>query len=392
MARTETWKTNTRVTAEGRRMEKSSKRGKIPQHDWPSIIQRYEAGETLASIARTYDCSPPAISYIVSRTRARNAVPEATGQTAPAIAPVAAEPQLLKGPIVEMPTDNIPAGETLHGSANDGPKALAVPDEARLIEQSANAPQPNSSVAQPNPVAESNQRGLFPEDPPQAQSSRPNHILQGGNGSGPRHGHAQFSDPRQAGNGSAPRPLAPAATPPQNGESRRTLHLSLSQGNGGPHVPDPLPPNTPAVASFGSGGSGDRFPPRPPAGPPTVGQPSSQGQTAHYSPPGPAAAPVSGNGAPNRPPSDGQRIKEGGAFIDRALRERVDGDIAAFLAAFDAALDHDTSESRTELREATDRLLRAGARTRIELERLEARAPLPSRDKTGQTAPLFRHR
>jgi hypothetical protein len=86
------------------------------------------------------------------------------------------------------------------------------------------------------------------------------------------------------------------------------------------------------------------------------------------------------------------RTKEGAAFIDQALRERVDGDIAAFLAAFDAALDHDTSESRTELREATDRLLRAGARTRIELERLEARAPLPPREKTGPAMPLFRPR
>ena len=51
------------------------------------------------------------------------------------------------------------------------------------------------------------------------------------------------------------------------------------------------------------------------------------------------------------------------------------------------------SESRTGLREATDRLLRAGARTRIELERLEARAPLPPRDKIGHSAqPLFRQR
>ena len=54
-------------------MEKSSKRGKIPQSDWPLIMARYEAGETLASIARTYDCSPPAISYVVSRSRARQA-------------------------------------------------------------------------------------------------------------------------------------------------------------------------------------------------------------------------------------------------------------------------------------------------------------------------------
>ncbi len=52
-------------------MEKSNKRGKIPQSDWPLIMARYEAGETLASIARTYDCSPPAISYVVSKSRAR---------------------------------------------------------------------------------------------------------------------------------------------------------------------------------------------------------------------------------------------------------------------------------------------------------------------------------
>src|SRR5271168_2439461 len=69
-------------------MEKSGKRGKIPQSDWPLIMGRYEAGETLSSIARTYDCSPPAISYIVSRSRGKPASEAAT--------PPAAEPQLLK--------------------------------------------------------------------------------------------------------------------------------------------------------------------------------------------------------------------------------------------------------------------------------------------------------
>jgi hypothetical protein len=52
--------------------------------------------------------------------------------------------------------------------------------------------------------------------------------------------------------------------------------------------------------------------------------------------------------------------------------------------AFDAALAADTQESRFGLREATDRLLRAGARTRIELERLEARVPLTPRDGPKQ--------
>ena len=50
--------------------------------------------------------------------------------------------------------------------------------------------------------------------------------------------------------------------------------------------------------------------------------------------------------------------KEGGTFIDQALRDRVAGDITAFLTAFDAALAHDTPESRAGLRDATDRLLR----------------------------------
>lgn len=79
--------------------------------------------------------------------------------------------------------------------------------------------------------------------------------------------------------------------------------------------------------------------------------------------------------------SEPRKMKEAGAFIDQALRERVDGDIAAFLAAFDEALARDTPASRAGLRAATDRLLRAGARTRIELERLEARAPLPRQDE-----------
>jgi len=69
-------------------MEKSGKRGKIPQSDWPLIMARYEAGETLSSIARTYDCSPPAISYIVSRSRAK--------PTSEISAPPTTEPQLVK--------------------------------------------------------------------------------------------------------------------------------------------------------------------------------------------------------------------------------------------------------------------------------------------------------
>src|SRR5215813_5403478 len=62
-------------------------------------MARYEAGETLSSIARTYDCSPPAISYVVSRSRSRQSGNQpghasAAGEVSrPA---VVGEPQLIK--------------------------------------------------------------------------------------------------------------------------------------------------------------------------------------------------------------------------------------------------------------------------------------------------------
>jgi hypothetical protein len=58
--------------------------------------------------------------------------------------------------------------------------------------------------------------------------------------------------------------------------------------------------------------------------------------------------------------------------IDRQLREQVNSDIAAFLVAFDAAFLTNSAATRTALLEATDRLLRAGARTRLTLEQMAA--------------------
>jgi hypothetical protein len=51
--------------------------------------------------------------------------------------------------------------------------------------------------------------------------------------------------------------------------------------------------------------------------------------------------------------------------IDSALRDRVNSDIAAFLVAFDAMLDDAGAQNRRALIEATDQLMRAGARIRI---------------------------
>lgn len=43
-------------------------RGKIPREEWSRIVDRFRKGETLAGIARRYQCTAPAIRYIVQRS------------------------------------------------------------------------------------------------------------------------------------------------------------------------------------------------------------------------------------------------------------------------------------------------------------------------------------
>src|SRR5439155_712597 len=245
-------------------------------------------GETLSSIARTYDCSPPAISYVVSRSRARQPGHAQPPREAPR-PPAVGEPQLIKASAVAS------AGPSVNGGGDHAAHREAAPPPADV--------------------------------PPVQTSPHPDH----GSDSRPAHG---------AGNG-----------------FERTSWATRE-----PNAADLFAPNRASAA-------------------PRASQPS---------PPQHADGGHPGNGG--RPESHGEARKENGAFIDRELRARVEADITAFLAAFDAALAEDTPGSRVGLREATDRLLRAGARTRIELERLEARMPLPPRDTGRQNEPAWRQR
>jgi transposase-like protein len=421
-------------------MERSSKRGKIPPQDWPSIITRYQSGETLASIARTYDCSPPAISYIVSRSRARNAAAEAQ-TTAPA-----QEPQLVKSHPAASPQPEAASEESPEADSPAAASAVsaAAPRADEVVAEVAPevAPKifPKASVERADPARQPEELRLFADDPPPAAplptaplplaplpiaalpaaplptaplpttilpvatpaaalpvsqppsqplaaqplasqpaasiTARRDQTPQAEDSAAERQ-RQRPRDPAPNGNGNASRSFA--APPPPNGEPRRTLHLSLTGGDGG-HRHEPQPPQShgPAVVNVG-----ERNAAPPATAPATGGQAARQGMSPYGQ---------AGNGAPLRTAQEPHAANEGGSFIDQALRERVDGDIAAFLTAFDAALDHDTAESRAGLREATDRLLRAGARTRIELERLEARVPLVPRDKTGPEVRSFRSR
>jgi hypothetical protein len=352
-------------------MEKSSKRGKIPQSDWPLIMVRYDAGETLASIARTYDCSPPAISYVVSRSRARQPDP-----ASPQPVSAATEPQLIKA-------------DAAAGGSIKSPTATAPPANGPLVPPSPSQHR-DEHLARPDAAAGSGNRG---ETPPREANGFAG--VDAGRRDAPLPGTAPSTAPQP------PRSPEAAGHGNGNGDARRTLHLSLgsaSLGNGATQPTESMAADRRNFASFSQ-------PVQPQAAAERSAPPADRG-----GPPGPATPDRRRDGATGaglaeaRPTpyhygpaqqavTDGARRKDaGGPFIDKELRARVDGDIAAFLAAFDAALAEDTQDSRSALREATDRLLRAGARTRIELERLEARLPLPARDGNGRSEAAWRHR
>lgn len=63
------------------------------------------------------------------------------------------------------------------------------------------------------------------------------------------------------------------------------------------------------------------------------------------------------------------RVGNGGGVLDPELRKRVADAVAEFERCFDAAVAQPTSKNFDALREATDRLMRAGARVLMELER-----------------------
>jgi hypothetical protein len=309
-------------------------------------MARYEAGETLASIARSYDCSPPAISYIVSRSRARGVAPNAVGSRA-----VSSETQLIKSQGVEA----------LAGESGVPGAASTLVGELGLTDLSEVGP----GVAVP-PVL-----GI-----PRGQVIISDTTSLGGSKRLDEHAHSEREDVSEGKNGRDARSSEPIDEPMQDRRPQRTLHLS-------PHREDAVAPEPYHHESRGGSLSGSHTGPDP--GPDDRDRGRSDRDEVGRPPP-------LGNGSQARFAHEPRSGEEGSIFIDNALRQRVQGDIAAFLAAFDAALNRDTSETRDELRRATDRLLRAGARTRIELERLEARVPLPLRNNERPADTTWRQR
>jgi transposase-like protein len=61
---------------------------KIPQGEWSAIAARYQDGESISKIARSYGCTPPAIHYILKRQRGSTASDPSPPTIAPPDAPL----------------------------------------------------------------------------------------------------------------------------------------------------------------------------------------------------------------------------------------------------------------------------------------------------------------
>lgn len=104
-------------------MAKRREKGKIPHQEWPAIRTRYAAGESLASIARDYGCTGPAIRYIVNR-------PTDADAPVPTVADAAEPPARRPAPAAsDVPAPVRP--DLIGGHSGDAPGSAPIDPELR---------------------------------------------------------------------------------------------------------------------------------------------------------------------------------------------------------------------------------------------------------------------
>lgn len=155
----------------GAEAESPKKRGRIPQSAWPQILERYRGGATLSAIAREFECTPSAISYIIRKAEAAGVQGELsmdkepeeaestqavdpTPAAAPAVVSVkAAEPVNTPEPVAEVPAKAAagrPARQrlTTRSAAEPAPPAAPAAAQAPAASAPASAPAPAAQPAQ----------------------------------------------------------------------------------------------------------------------------------------------------------------------------------------------------------------------------------------------------
>lgn len=130
----------------GTEPEAPKKRGRIPQSAWPQILERHRSGATLSAIAREFECTPSAISYILRKAEAsdeaggEDAASIETSEAGPTESPEPAAPRAPRGRRAAAPPPVSASGET--ASAAPAP---ATPTHAAESRQPSSAAQPAPS-------------------------------------------------------------------------------------------------------------------------------------------------------------------------------------------------------------------------------------------------------
>ncbi len=155
--------------------ESPKRRGRIPQSAWPQILERHRAGATLTAIAREFDCTPSAISYIVRKAEAAGVQaetqPAPAGEPAPApqAQPEAAAPADTPAPAAAAPAPA--AAPASAAAAAPAPAAApAAPAAPRPARTTLRVPEPRPAPPAPEPPAQA-AAPAQPQPEPQAPAS-----------------------------------------------------------------------------------------------------------------------------------------------------------------------------------------------------------------------------
>lgn len=201
MAQNKLWQPSDIVNADSDESDPPKRRGRIPQSAWPDILERHRAGATLTAIAREFDCTPSAISYIVRKAEAAGMATQAStpGQDA-----ATAEG---RSPADESKSDIVSA-ESLMTTESQATSNAETPAEEATPNPPAEAPAPATATAPaPAPARErrrpstSGQASAAP--PAQAPVERTRPKLSAG------------AQTRQAARAESREPEQPAVTTPE---------------------------------------------------------------------------------------------------------------------------------------------------------------------------------
>src|SRR5215472_17405605 len=139
--------------------EPGAKMSKIPHGEWDAIAARYAQGESISRIAQSYGCTPPAIHYILKRSKQR---------TTPDIQqPLKPTPQALS-PIVHRPMQSPDALGNARptGSRNEElGTARLPPDEARpgIVQSVELRPARDREISSGQPTSNGRPRSAIPQ-------------------------------------------------------------------------------------------------------------------------------------------------------------------------------------------------------------------------------------